>query len=466
MRYIIFLFILSLLCSCNSSNNIHLDKSDYSLEEKKPEWVKNHPVSPNYYIGIGIANKNNQNINFREQAKQNALNDLASEISINIKSNSFLFSMESDYDYHEDFKSIIKTEINNDLEGYELVDSWEDELYYKVYYRLSKSKYHQKQKEDKEKALNLCYDLYLKANSAEKKSDVLLAINLNIQALLSIKKYWNEINEYNDNGEIYLDKEIVASIQRILSKIKLKVENEQFIVSYSNHFSNTLNVKCFYNNKNISSIPLKLSYLKRSNYTQNSKEHQEFKTSNEYGVTSFLVSNIFMNNYQELEVELDLSKMLNINNENLNLIKRLISYFPSIKLLIPVKIILPKIYIEHNEKSLGIEYSSNLLANTFREYFAKKNYNVVNIKPKDGFTLIISSDTKAEQNDSKFVLAYLNGLIDLRSNKTGKILYNKALSNIKGIHSSKEKASLKAYQEASELINATICNDLIKIIEN
>ena len=468
MRYFIFLFMLGLLYSCSSSNTIRVDIPESSLEENIPEWVKNHPASPNYYIGIGIANKNNQDINHREQAKKNALNDLASEISVNIKSNSFLFSMESDYDYNEDFKSIIKTEINKDLEGYELVDSWEDELYYKVYYRLSKSKYHQKQKEDKEKALTLCYDLFLKANSAEKKSDVLLAINLNIQALLSIKKYWNEINEYivDDLIVIYLDKEIFTSIQRILSKIKLKANIEQFIVSYSNDFSNTLNVKSFYNNKNIPSIPIKLSYLKKSNYTQNSQNHSEFKSSNEYGVTSFLVSNIFMNNYQELEVELDVTKMLNINDENLNLIKELINNFPSSKLLIPVKIILPKIYIEPNEKKLGLKYSSNFLANTFRENFTKKNYDVVNIKPKDGFTLIISSDTKAEQNDSKFVLAYLNGLIDLRSNKTGKVLYNRVLSNIKGIHSSKEKASLKAYQEASKLINENIFNDLIKIIEN
>ena len=51
---------------------------------EKPEWVKEHPVSSNYYIGVGSISKNGQSLNYREQAKKNALNDLASEISVTI----------------------------------------------------------------------------------------------------------------------------------------------------------------------------------------------------------------------------------------------------------------------------------------------------------------------------------------------------------------------------------------------
>ena len=467
MRFIILLSVLSLLFSCKPSKKIVTDKSEISIEQNMPDWVKNHPVSSDYYIGIGIGNKNSQNLEYREQAKKNALNDLASEISVTIKSNSFLFTMESNDSFNEEFKSTIKTEISKDLEGYELVDSWEDESIYKVYYRLSKSEYHQKQKEKKERTLRLCYDLYLKAITAEEKSDFSLAMNLNARALLSIKKYWNEINEYNvGNKVIFLENEISANIERILSQIKLETTDKQFELSYTNRYSNTLKINCLFKKEKISSLPLNLNYYKRTKYSESKKRYTEAKTSEANGAATFLVSDPFMLKEQELTIDVDITKMLNIDKENLNLMKGVLSKYPAIKMSIPFKIILPEIYIEGNEKSLGNESTNKLLSNTFKENFIKRNYVVVDKKPSDGLTLVILTDTKSEQEQTRLVPAYLNGVISLKDNSSGKTVYNKALSNIKGVHSTADNASLKAYQEASEFINKSLFKDMLNTISN
>jgi hypothetical protein len=467
MRYLFLLLVLSLFFSCKPSKEIVVDNSDFSIEQNMPDWVKNHPVSSGYYIGIGIGNKSSQNLEYREQAKKNALNDLASEISVTIKSNSFLFTMESNDSFNEEFKSTIKTEISKDLEGYELVDSWEDESIYKVYYRLSKSEYHQKQKEKKEKTLRLCYDLYLKAIAAEKKSDVLLAMNLNARALLSIKKYWNEINEYNTGNKlIFLENEIAANIERILSQIKLEPTDKQFELSYTNRYSNTLKINCLFKKEKIYSLPLNINYYKKSKYSESKKRYTEVKTSEANGVVSFLVSDPFMLREQELTLDVDITKMLNIDKENLNLLMGVVSNFTEIKMSIPVKIILPKIFIEGNEKNLGNESINKLLSNTFKENFIKRNYDIVDTKPEDGLTLMILTDTKSGQDKTRFVPAYLNGEILLKNNNSGKTVYSKVLSNIKGVHSTADKASLKAYQEATELINKSIFKDMLKTISN
>lgn len=467
MRYLILLSVLTLLFSCESSKKIVIENTDFSNEQTMPDWVKNHPVSDDYYIGIGFGNKNGQMLEYREQAKKNALNDLASEISVTIKSNSFLFTMEYNDSFNEEFKSSIKTEISKDLDGYQLVDSWEDESIYKVYYRLSKSYYHHTQKEKKEKTLRLCYDLYLKAIAAEQNSDVLLALNLNARALLSIKKYWNETNEYNTGTKvIFLENEISANIERVLSQIKLETTNKQVELSYTNGYSNTIKINSFFKKENIYSLPLNLIYYKKAKYSESKIRYTEAKTSDINGRLTFLVSDPFMLNDQELIIEVDIMKMLSVDKENLNLMTGLVSNYPSIKMSIPIKIILPKIFIDGNEKSLGNETINKLLSNTFKENFIQNKYDVVDKKPSDGLTLMILTDTKSEQNKTSFVPAYLIGEIVLKNNSSGKTLYSKAFSNIKGVHSTEDKASLKAYQEATELINKSLFKEMLKTISN
>ncbi|MFQ3325762.1 MAG: hypothetical protein ACI8YC_000395, partial [Salibacteraceae bacterium] len=53
-----------------------------------PNWVSERPTSPAYYIGVGIAGKVSAGANYMQIAKENALNDLASEIKVNVSGNS------------------------------------------------------------------------------------------------------------------------------------------------------------------------------------------------------------------------------------------------------------------------------------------------------------------------------------------------------------------------------------------
>src|SRR5262245_17154640 len=110
-----------------------------NTEAERPDWVKARPASSGYYIGVGLASKSRGD--HQETAKKNALNDLASEISVTVEGNSLLYTLDQKTRFDESFTSTIKTTTTELIEGFELVDTWENGTEYWTYYRLSKAEH-------------------------------------------------------------------------------------------------------------------------------------------------------------------------------------------------------------------------------------------------------------------------------------------------------------------------------------
>ena len=60
--------------------------------QERPDWVKQRPVSSMHYIGIACVSKSEKD--YMQKAKQQALNDLISEIKVNVVSTSLLHTLE------------------------------------------------------------------------------------------------------------------------------------------------------------------------------------------------------------------------------------------------------------------------------------------------------------------------------------------------------------------------------------
>ena len=101
-----------------------------------------------YYIGIGHSTKDGIN-NYIQSAKNSALEDLVSEIKVNISSTSVLSQIDANKEFQEKYEQIIQTMVADESEEYEQVDALEDNLNFWVYYRLSKQRY--KEIKDKQK---------------------------------------------------------------------------------------------------------------------------------------------------------------------------------------------------------------------------------------------------------------------------------------------------------------------------
>ena len=64
-----------------------------------PAWVKSTPTDPAYYHGIGSASKTANSNDYRERARQNALSEIAGNISVNVSSSSVFNQFEFDNNY-------------------------------------------------------------------------------------------------------------------------------------------------------------------------------------------------------------------------------------------------------------------------------------------------------------------------------------------------------------------------------
>lgn len=188
----------------------------------EPYWVSKLPYNPDYYIGIGVATIEVGNDEYLTQAKNSALNDIASSIMITISSSYYRNIVERLGVIEDDFRSKIQTKTSADLEGYEIVGTWKNDKQYWIYIRLSKEHYEQLKSDRLENALSMTRDYFIKARDSQEKQNLERALFYYLQALRSIDNYVHEplTIQYN-NKDILLNNEIFSEIHSILSNISL-----------------------------------------------------------------------------------------------------------------------------------------------------------------------------------------------------------------------------------------------------
>lgn len=109
------------------------------LNGRVPEWINSKPNNSLYYWGIGVCELSN--INYKDIAKREALEEIIQQISIKVENNSFISIRETNLDIQEDFQQNFKMSSQVYLEDLEIYDSYQDKKNYYVCYRLSKDEY-------------------------------------------------------------------------------------------------------------------------------------------------------------------------------------------------------------------------------------------------------------------------------------------------------------------------------------
>jgi hypothetical protein len=241
---------------------------------QQPEWVTTRPNSQLHYIGIASAGKSNSN--YQNIAKRNALDDLLSEIRVVIQSVSILNQMDNNGVFREEYQSIIKSTVADEIENLELVATYEDQNNYWVYYRILKEEYAQQKQRNREQAQKMALQFFEKAQNLERSKDFVTAIDFYLQSLLSIKAYWGENIEVVYEGKsIFLAIESYTQLQRLLDSINLMpdVNTIQFTSRSENRL---LLIKAKDSeSRAIAKVPLLVTYLPQralqKNYFTNEK---------------------------------------------------------------------------------------------------------------------------------------------------------------------------------------------------
>lgn len=424
-----------------------------------PSWVNNRPNSTGYYIGIGSARKTADMNQTLQDAKQNALADMASDISVSISTNSLLSTFESNSSFSEDFSKTIKAQAEQDLEGYETVGNYEDQNNYWVYFRLSKTDYQRIKEERKSKAITKALDLYDKGINAEKVGDVRLAFVSFIKALEPLKPYFADPLQVQYQGsDIYLGNEIPKVITQILSSIRLEATNRQIRVKQGQPLAmGSLEFKVSYKNGQ----PLNGLTLSGT-YTEKPLRASKILTDNN-GLASFTIDAVRSNkNTETLNATLNLENIANEATTDF-IIRKLFNRFRAPEASITINVIKPLFYFVTNETNLDTKLNPSPISDGLKRKILEGGYSTTDKEDDADYSITIIASTKSKGEVGNYKQTTLSAAISVKD-KSGIEIYTKQMDNIMGAHFDYQQAGLEAYKEAVKKVENTISREIIEVV--
>ncbi len=432
-------------------------------ETKKPAWVEKRPISRLHYIGIGVAQKNGNPSEYIQQAKENALLDIASQITITISGEQLNRISEQLGKYEVEFQSNICSSTKAELEAVELVDTWQNDNEYWVYYRIEIEEYEQRKNAKLQNALKLAVDFYSKAKLSEQEEKEREALQLYLQALSTIEKYIGEPLQTTYSGkEIYFTNELFLSLQTLLNRIELTSSQTKFDGQVGKPISQPLQTKVMVtkldgNKKELGNFPVQFSFV-RGEGTMS-----EHVFSDVQGIAKTSVLKIHSTEKMQIvKANVDVSSSL--GKENISpLLQTLLKSFttPSVQYVLNV-LGLP-VFV--NTKEMLFEQNVSRIEPIIKNQLSSEGFSFIEDASKANFTITIDAKSRKGSTMSGLYVAYLDANFSVIDMNNGEEIYKTALNNVKGISDNYEKAGIKAFDEASQKIQKEILPQLLEKIK-
>ena len=430
-------------------------------EALKPGWLKTEPYREGYYTGIGHSLKGDGNTNYIQAAKKSALDDLVSDIKVNVSSASVLSVLEADKKLTEQYEQIIKTTAADEIEEFELVDAWEDPGNYWVYYQLSIARYRAIKEEQKRNATLLATDYLQKAKQAEKDGERLQSVSFYFQAFRSIEKYLGEAIRVNvDDKEVLLVNEIYASIQAVLDKITLKVEPTEIALNRRlQQSAQTVIVKAWYKdlNKPATALPLFAGFEKGAGDV-----YPNYKTD-EQGQVKILMNKIGSKELEQtVGIKVDIDALSGAGNSPIyTLIARTLNV-PRAQVMLKVQ--RPVVFMSAEERSLGTSKSNSQISNKLRNLLANNGFEFTEDKKVADLWFDVKADSEKGSISGSIYITYLTSVIKVTAVREQKEIYATTLDRVKGYGLDYDKSSIDAYNKALETLEKDKMTELLNTV--
>jgi len=455
MKKIIAYILLILLVSCSTGKKISYEE----LMVGAPAWVKQTPNSGEYFHGVGMASKISTPADFREVARQNALSELAAGISVNISSSSVFSQFEFDDNYSEFFRDNIKLTTQQYLEGYELVDSWENAQQYWVYYRLSKTKFSEIKQQRIDKALDASKSEFMKARDFQSEGNFPESMRFYMKSIEDLKDFLGddlktEIDGKNQDFSSLLISEMIRMIPHL--KIVFPPEKHRFVRGVGHDRENIV-LTVLYDEK----TPVKGVNVETEFSYAPGKSIQ--KLSDAEGNVRIKVENFDTRKKEEyIRASVNIDKLIK-ESTNDQMVRRLMESLEFPVYEYPIEIISPKFYIETDEKNMGKAISNGKVEREFRSLIERDGFELANGEELADYILISEVSTQADSEVKGKFSAKLTATFSLKNQK-GQTVYSENLSGISGLGSSFESAGEDAYKSLQSKIRINIYPAMYKAV--
>lgn len=453
MKYLFFTLLLVVGCSPSVTKT--------AVEQNpRPSWMSAKPMADSYFVGIGHAAKGPVN-NYVQEAKKSALEDLVSEIKVNVSSTSVLTQIDNNKEFQERYEQMIKTTAVDEIEEFETVDSWEDDKNYWVYYRLSKQRYREIKEKQKRDAVTLALDYFTKAKQSERESNTPQALSFYYQGFRAVEKYLAEpITLTFEGKEIILTNEIYASMQKLLDDIQLTATPSQIVINRrvsQGGQSVQVHATTKSSKRVLGDLPLKAAFDKGSGDV-----FPDYKTTAE-GQAKILLTKI---GSRELEQSVGVSvNLLAFAGANPSPIFALVSSKMTVpKASIILEVQRPLVYVNSIEKNFGSVRSNQQITNKIKNYLSKEGFEFTDQKTKADLLLDVTSDSEKGAVSGSIYISYVTSVIHVSTARDNKEIYATTLERIKGYSLDHERASQEAYSKSLEILEAEKLPELLNAI--
>lgn len=426
----------------------------------KPVWLKTTPYQDGYYTGIGHSVKSGNN-NYIQSAKKSALDDLVQEIRVNISSTSILRQLETNQKLSEEYQQVIQTTAADDIEEFELVDAWEDDVNYWVYYRLSISRYRQIKEEQRRTATTLALDFFVKARAAETAGDRVLAMTYYFQCLRAVEKYLGEAITVNvENQDMLLVNEAYTSVQGILDKVAIRTEPSHISVNrrISQDSPNSMAVVTYKDRgKAASNIPLQAVFEKGSGDVFPSYK------SDVSGKARILMNKIGSRELEQtVAVKLDIDALAGTGLSPLYALLTRTFHVPAAQIVLQVQ--RPLVCITSSEKSFGYSKANAQITNKLSNLLTNSGFELTTDRSRAELWFDVKADVEKGSITGSIYVSYLTGVIRVNTVKDGKEIYATTIDRLKGYGLDYDKSSIDAYNKAMETLEKERMSEMLETV--
>jgi hypothetical protein len=419
MRFLVLMVLIFSMFSCASKKSI-TQKRTKSI----PNWVAEKPSDNEFYYGIGAAPILADSSHI-EDARESALNDLASNIEVNVSKNAILKQLENNQNIDSGFqKQIQLSNIHQQSSLLEKATVFENQVEYWIMYRINKQNWVQYQKEQKQTTLENANKLYGNALTTPSFEKRFVGLAL---AFDKLQPYWNEsCMVYTNNDSIELGDLIVTTLTTMAKNV-LVSEQSSLWLNLNNQFSTLASFKaiCPVNGNIIpvTEVPFQITFLNNNQVTFSNQ-------------TGLIKQQIQVTNFNEQEGLISIKPQLKelVTDLVSNATQLIIEQLKTPVFVFEWQVEPPLIYIEPRTDLLPYlpTLKKTLLNKGFSISTNKKEADVILFGQLESFI--------TQENQTNTVC--LTSLILHGKNKTDQIIFSYNFSEAKGTSTSQEQAHM------------------------
>lgn len=247
MKRLLFLAILSLVAYTQT----------YS--QSRPSWVNGVANNEMNYTGIASASKTESN--YQELARERALRALASQIKVTVSAQSLLKTVEQSGVVTSDFEESISISAAEQIEGCRLLESWQNDSEYWVYYELNRFDYEDFVKARRERAISSALSYWVKGNNALSSGNIESATTLFANGLDALSDVMHENLQCSHNGKVIdIAAEIYNSLITIWADVALVANPSSVEVELLKGADGGVAIGCYKNGVALNGVTLEAKF--------------------------------------------------------------------------------------------------------------------------------------------------------------------------------------------------------------